>query len=479
MELAEHLIQDEAFALKNEPAGSITASVRDLRSEAGELEPAFNSGLQPEVFRTPGYPVFLAAFQWLGLPAHGVLIGQCVLGALCVLLTYQLTFSLLQSSTAGLVAAAIMALHPGAIAMANIMLPDMLWLAMILGGLWLIISSMQQPTASMAIGGLLLGAAALVQPYAVVLLIALAVWVGLRQRTWRSIAPAMVMLIMASVGPGLWMARNHLVGFDAHLSSEPIVDRYFHTIADMRIADADGDMQKDWPATADMLLSELAGERGENESVLAAMDRLTQTDITNRPMLYAQTLKRDTIHFFTDHSLAMLYQQLGISYASPDVQERILTSGLSLSEWTGTSDDVTLLTALAWTTLNALLFVAAIVGLIVLFIRRQWLSAILLVALTGYLLIDLHGEAYERLHVIALGFQAAMIGAIAIPRPHPRRVKVKKSREEKKMEKHRRRQQQTLGVEGDVDDLTHDHDPIIPGTPGISSTGPREHVRPI
>lgn len=453
--LASHLAHDQTFAIGADADEGLASRVNQMRIDAGELNPTPGSGLLPETYRTPGYPFFLALFEWTGLGGQAVLVTQCILGAICVLLVYRLTLALLDSPRAALIAAAIMAMHPACVAATNVMMPDVLWLTLMLAGLWMIVSSDKNPTSSLLIGGLLMGLAALVQPYALVLLTLIAAWLCLSRRTLQVVAASVVMLIAAAIPVGAWMGRNYFIGFGPHLSSQPVIDRYFHTLADMR-HEAGED------ASLDALAAEVTEARGDGESVLGAMDRLTTASIDQQSGLYLATLKRNALHLFTDHSLEAVYRQLGITYDTLSVQQQILANGFSWRDYTGTNDDVTLGAALAWTVLNAALVLMAVIGLTVMLVRGKWFAALLLVGLMGFMIVDLHSGLYGRPQLVALAFEAALVAGVLV-QGRPKKVKVKKTREEKRIEKMRRRQEQSIGVADDITELRNDHHPIIPG----------------
>jgi len=463
--LAGKLATEQTFALDAAADDGLAGRVSTMRLEAGEVDATVGPALRLETYRTPGYPAFLALFEWLGMGGRAVLVTQCVLGAICVLLVYQLTLALLDAPRAALVAAAIMALHPASVAATNVLMPDVLWLTLMLAGLWLIVSNDRNPTGSLAIGGLLMGLAALVQPYALVLITLLALWVCLRRRTIRMVGAAVVAIVTAAIPVGAWMGRNYTIGFGPHLSSQPVIDRYFHTLADMRRAAGED-------ASVDALAAQVMRERGEDEPVLHAMDRLSSAAIGGQSRVYLATLKRNALHLFTDHSLEAVYRQFGITYDSPGVQRRMLVNGFSWRDYTGTNDDVTLGAALGWTLLNGLLLLGAVVGLTVMLVRGKWLAALLLVGLLALAVASLHSGLYGRPQLTALAFEAALVGGL-LTRGQPRPVKAKKSREQKRLEKMRRRQEQAIGVAEDVTELGDRHEPIIPGG------GPRHAARPI
>ncbi|MCC6682263.1 MAG: glycosyltransferase family 39 protein [Phycisphaeraceae bacterium] len=459
--LAANLISDHAFAVDTIDPQSPMTTVDQLRSEAGQLESPQPNGKQPEIYLTPGYPAFLAAIQSVGFGAGAVLIIQSLLSALCVVLTYKLTSTLLKSTTAGLLAGVVVAIHPGMVTMSNVLLPQVLWLTLMLGGLWLIVSSEKQPTASMAIGGLLMGAAALVQPYALVLLALLGLWSMLRVRRLSMVAAAVVMVVAGCLPPGLWMARNFIVGAGPILSSQPIIDGYYHTVADMRRLPAD--------SAERTLTSELVAARQTDENVLAAIDRLTGQTIRENPTAYLVMMWRHAAHLTTGHSLGELYRQVGMTYQPPLVQQRILTEGLAASVTTESSDLIASLLAMSWIGFNLLLALAAIVGLPLLVMRGHWSAALLALLLIGATLASMHSGLYDQPRVLACCFEAALAAGIVAPSLRVRTVKTKTSRQEKLLKRELRRQQQCLGIE----DLASQRDPIMPGH------GPREGVRPI
>lgn len=122
------------------------------------------------VFRTPGYPLLLAPFYWLGDEPPTLFLRQpgIVCGTITIALAAWLA-RMLFSQTAGLIAALLVCFYPGAIAMSVFVLTEAPFSALMLLNLgWLIIALQtddpQRRFRFAALSGLAFGLAILVRP---------------------------------------------------------------------------------------------------------------------------------------------------------------------------------------------------------------------------------------------------------------------------------------------------------------------------
>lgn len=155
---------------------------------------AFSWNSEPNCFRTPGYPVLLAL---LGGNVTLVIVLQSVLGALAVFLTGQ-TGRLAFGEKAGLVAASFLALDVPSVFYAGLVMAETSLVFLLVLGTYLFLRRWYW------LAGLVLGLAVLVKPIAVVVLFPLLAALVVR-RSWKALA---VFLVVFTVVPGLWLARN-------------------------------------------------------------------------------------------------------------------------------------------------------------------------------------------------------------------------------------------------------------------------------
>lgn len=182
-----------------------------------------DGGQKPAVFRTPGYPVFLAAIMaatgTTGKDLHGedlrtVLVAQTVITSLSVVFLYWLARWILPPVVA-FTAAFLAAFSPWGAAMAGFPLSDGLYLA-ILALLFLVMYLVAERTVNLSavvVGGVLIGllisVAVLIRPiWPLVVLVAIALFLlcgDKRKKAWILVA---VILISAASPIYFWKARN-------------------------------------------------------------------------------------------------------------------------------------------------------------------------------------------------------------------------------------------------------------------------------
>ena len=412
VELATNLRTKAAFGRAAEDSGVVHIPLAALRAERGELEAADEHGLRPEIFRTPGYPAFIATFEALGLGLRSVLVGQALLGAVSVLAVYGLGRRLLGATRPALLAAFIVAVHPAAVISSASILAETLFTCMILTGLWVVV---RRPGSiwAVTVGGFAIGLAVLVRPIAILLGVAVAMWMVATKRQWRTL-PMAVCLVVASLLPAAaWMARNAKVAFGWQISSVPPINTLFYTVAYMHIAEAGGDYAADWPTTVNGLFGELHREIGADETAFAAMNRLSLATVRAEPDLYAKVLARSAVKFMTDHSAGVLMARLGRPYQPTGLRDRLLKGDWSFHS---TPDRAGLAVAGSWTLWNLLLAALMVLGAAVLMWRRRWSALLLLGGLMVYFLLATQANGLERFRVPVLGIQALLAVAVFVPR---------------------------------------------------------------
>jgi hypothetical protein len=178
-----------------------------LRLAGGILagEGVVDAGGAPTAFRPPLYPLFLAA---LGASPRLACAGHAVIGGLSCLLVVLLARRLGAPAPAPWIAGAMLALDPIHVAATAKLQSEILYQAMLLGGLCLMVAPVRAP-AREAAAGILFGLAVLTRAAAVPLLPVFAGWSVLRRpRAWRA-AAAWVAGVLLAVAP--WLVRNAAV----------------------------------------------------------------------------------------------------------------------------------------------------------------------------------------------------------------------------------------------------------------------------
>ncbi len=418
VELGENLVAEGAYGLSSEEIGVVHEPLYEFRQELGQLEPTLDNGLRPEIMRTPGYPALLGAFAWTGLGLKGVLILQCLFSAFSVVLVYTIGRALLKRPGPALFAAAVVAVHPAAVAGPNAILTETCFTLLILLGLWSVADRESRSIGSATFGGLMIGLSVLVRPVSIFLGPAIALWMVATDRRLKTVFLAILMLTL-SAAPGVaWMARNNNIGFGYRLSSIPYINSYFYANAYMRITEQGGDWKNDWPATVDTLMVELKEAQAENpnQNVYDTMADLGVQTIKDDPNRYGEVMQESMTKFFTDHSLGGLYQQLGLTYTPSGLRDKLMAGGLSVSNVIDSVKEPSSLLAVAWVGLNAVLFIGMILGCAMLFWRGHWSALLLLGGVMLYFAFATQTTGLERFRLPVLGVQALLVASLFAPR---------------------------------------------------------------
>jgi len=418
VELGETLIDRGEFGRLGPETGVVHEPLHQLRTDLGQIEPVGEDGLRPEIMRTPGYPALLGATAWLGLGINGLLLLQCLFGAVSVALVYGIGRALLKRPGPALVAAAIVALHPADIAAPTAVLTETWFTLLILLGLWSVADRETRGIGSTTFGGLMIGLSVLVRPVSILLGPVVALWMVVTDFRVKTCVLA-TLLVALSLAPGAaWMSRNEAVGFGYRLSSIPYINTYFYGNAYMRITDRGGDWKQDWPAEVDTLMGELRAEQELNPDadVFDTMKGLGVGAIWEHPVLYARVIRESVTKFFTDHSMGGLYQQLGLTYTPTGLRDKLMNGGFSWSNVSDSLNNPTGWLALIWVGFNGLLMVGMILGTVMLLVRRHYTVLLLLGGVMFYFTFATQATGLERFRLPVLGIQALLVVSMFAPR---------------------------------------------------------------
>ncbi|MEM7576946.1 MAG: hypothetical protein AAF328_05660 [Planctomycetota bacterium] len=424
-------------------------TLRRLRGEASAPPQAAGQPI-PETKVLPGMPAVLGVYALMGLPMSWLIFAQCVLGGLLVFPAYAAARNLTQLPGASLVVALVVALHPGLIT-ASLTLDGTLWAALLVvlgaaGITWLYSDRPWLPT----LGGLGIGGAALIQPWAWIVAPALIWWRLSKQRDFAGVGLAALVLLAATAVPAAWIARNHQLGAGLVLSTESRIDRAFGVPAHIAALDPDGAFRNDRPAAIaagwDAFVQRLDPQSNEAKpqllnpfgtgrptappptfaataDTLAALRGHTLDAWTDQPAGLARYLLRHTGHVMLAPSTDTLLPHLGVPYERAGFLTNLIGRGAPYES----SDAVARWTTEAWIGINALLLAASLLGLLFVAVRRQWGLLGLLVISSGGLLGMTPTDAGEASRMSLLFVQGVAIAAVVIP-PAPRRVKPRKTK---------------------------------------------------
>ena len=180
---------------------------------AGNLRAAYFDPSSPDftrgLFRTPGYPAFLAGPLLVsGGSLDFVIFLQIIIGTLGVGLTLLLAKELL-GPRAGVAAGLLLAVDPASIFYSCFVQPDTLFTALTLAGTLIWVRSIEgEALGAASIAGVVLGVAALTRPIGIFFPLMLAPVLLARPAARRPLALAGCFLAGAFIPIGGWMAKN-------------------------------------------------------------------------------------------------------------------------------------------------------------------------------------------------------------------------------------------------------------------------------
>jgi hypothetical protein len=389
-QLAENLRLFHTFGLRQEE-GLVHQGLASLRAGNGTLPPADANGLRPESFRTPGYPLFIALIQELGGGIRTILVVQCLLGSLLACMVASVARMLGLSIRGAVLAGVIWALHPGLIVFDCVILTESLFNTAAVTAL-LFAGRVRSPLG-LAVCGVLLGLATLVRPLGLLYVpaaLALA-WPGLRWR-WLAI-PSLI--LAAGLPPSLWAWRNASVGEGFRVTTVPEVNLLFYTTAYGISEERGEDWLQSWPNRVNELTLQLKSRLTRGEDVPKAARGLALKELAARPSAVAKVEAKALIKLALDHSVGTAADLLGISYRPSGLFSHWVLREPAGDEGSGETanrgmGETGRVLALAWTGINFILSVAALMALIAAIRRQRWrlltaggLTLLLFVIATG------------------------------------------------------------------------------------------------
>ena len=247
LELASALVAGEGFVV---PQNIV---VEDDQSYPGE----------PELFRTPGYPFFVAVGVLAGFPVAVTIVLQIVLGALSAGLVYRIAQRVVPSETVAVVAGLLYAIDPVSVLHTTYVLSETLFTFVFLLHLMVVIRHFDAgDTRSAVLAGLLAALAALIRPVAFYWPLVAVLLVAARNIDSRRLAAILSVFALAAVGPLVaWKTRNGIqTGYWGYASVQEV--NIYRWVGTSIKVETDGISWDDAKSALDSRLDDLASQNG-------------------------------------------------------------------------------------------------------------------------------------------------------------------------------------------------------------------------
>lgn len=352
-----------------------------------------------EVFRTPGYPLFLAGVRSLpGSSTVWLVLLQIVLGFSTVGLTYLLARRLVSAPRA-LAAAALLAWDPGQMLYAQLVMSDTLFAGLVVLCSWLTTRVANRPSASSIFAlGTALSAATSVRPLGLVLLLPALGFLSASRLGRRALVPV---LVLGLLFPVAWAARNSARSGFSGVSNA--FDLNLALVATPKVlANATGEPR--WQVSG-RLLADLR-PRLENADLTERgqiFRRLAFETAAEHPVATATALGWTAVEMLFAGERRVPLQLLGIDSGGPSLgEERGGNEGLFAAlRRRGLGELVVLGLQTAW---NLMLWILAVRGTVRLVRQRAWSVLALTLAVVALVLAPslVVGTARMRLPITAM-----------------------------------------------------------------------------
>lgn len=363
--LADNLVRFHTFG-KAEEDGLLHQAIARLRAARGTLPGPDANGLYPESFRTPGYPLFLAAVEACGGGLRAMLLAQCVLGSLLPGLVVGIATALGLSRRGAILAGVLWALHPGLVFYDVMLLSEDTFNFCAVVALALAARA-ASPGGSL-LAGAMLGGASLVRPLGLLYLPA-ALALSWRPQPMRWVA-ASALVAATLLPPGLWALRNKAAGEGLRVSTIGDLHVLYQSAAFAISEERGEDWLASWPARVRELTQKLEERVGPGEDVFAAARKLAMEELARRPVAVARVHVKSLVKLLLDHSLGDAARLLGMEYRPTGIFSRFVLREEATAAAAGSLP--IMLAALAWMGLNALVAGGAFLGLLVAARRRAY-----------------------------------------------------------------------------------------------------------
>jgi len=176
----------------------------------------FATGLQPEIFRTPGYPLLLIPGILLGQQELVAIFIQIMLSCFTIFLIYKIALAIWGESKIATFCALLYAVEPVSILLLTLLMPETLFTALITLFMYLLIKYFTEKSwKHLLCAAITLAASIYVRPigYYLPLLIAAILLIGSLKNIQKNkilIIHACVFFLVAMGSVGIWQIRNYV-----------------------------------------------------------------------------------------------------------------------------------------------------------------------------------------------------------------------------------------------------------------------------
>jgi 4-amino-4-deoxy-L-arabinose transferase-like glycosyltransferase len=352
--------------------------------------PLFSLGL----LRTPVYPLMAAlVFRCFGPHIAAVVATQVVLGVLTVVLGHALGRAL-AGSAAGRWAALFLACDAAGILYGNVLQPETLFTALLVGAALLWLAALRRGSArTAAAAGFLLGLATLTRPVAVLLPIVLAPLAFVRPQGRGAGRRALALVAPWVVVVSIWVVRNAAVTGVPLLSTISSYNLLYYRAAGALATEQAVTIDEARDELEPRLRQRLSGQVGPGQ-LHRLRSELAMQVLREHARGAARSTAEGGLRLLAGSGLTALSALVG----DPDPE------GLS-ARWKRAAQVM----LLSWL---ALLYAAAVLGVRSLLSRRAWLEAALPLSFTiALVLVSAGPEANTRFRVPLVPFLAVLAGA--------------------------------------------------------------------
>ena len=190
----------------------------------GYLEPAMNiiatghysRDNLPEIFRPPGYPIFLIPSLLLGNPEIITIAFQIIVSCLTVFLVYKIALRLFERTDVAVLSAALYALEPLSIVYTSLMMTETLFASVVMLAIYFLVDYLKEAKLkSFCMAGLVLSAAVYIRPVAyfvplIAVIATLATSAVRKELNKKLLIHICVFLFIAMAPIFAWQARNRI-----------------------------------------------------------------------------------------------------------------------------------------------------------------------------------------------------------------------------------------------------------------------------
>jgi 4-amino-4-deoxy-L-arabinose transferase-like glycosyltransferase len=428
--------------MEHQDAGSYLTPAVNLLAGHGfsqRQEPPF----VPDAYRTPVYPLFIAALYGL-FGQHPLVIAgaQVIISALTAGLTYLLGTRLMpeqEARTGGL----LLALSLGPIVYALYALTETLFTLLLLGIAWALV--VYRGTAQrrwLVGGGILAGLAALCRPIAMPYLLVIAPLAGCaRQGRWRQgILAVLVLLLIAGLVVAPWIVRNYRLVGSPTLSTIASYNLLFYNAISLE-ADLRGIGQEQMRAEMTERVEEELARRGNvNDEALRAelYGEWGCQIILTHPWHYLYVHLKNDLNSLLP-SITEFLELLGVTRGGKGTISVLNRYGLWAAVRYYFGDQMWLPWLLSpLIGLLGLTYLGTLTGLVTLTRRRDWFALALLALPIAYFLLVPGAPSHPRFRVPVMPYICLLAGAglIAVWRWVRQRLRCPAGGEEQTQEAH-------------------------------------------